>query len=819
MERISLNGPWEGSCISDKESFCFSATVPGSSIKDLIDCGRLPADIFWRDNAKSVADYENCDFEYRKTFSVTIDPGRRYVLRFERLDTYATVILNGCVIANTQNGLISHQFDVTEQLKSGENRLCVAFRSPIKEVAELPQRRGAFTRERMYTRRMQCTYGWDWVARFISCGICGDAELTSYAESEQRLDSVYVYTCHVDEEAAQIGIELNFPENCPAGLVGVTVFAPDGSVCRKLQRYCDEPLVRLRLDIPEARLWYPLGYGDQPLYTLAVTDETGKQLHEEQFGIRTVMILQLPDEEGSENAKKCRQIRNPNYDQNDEFSGFILKVNGVRVMCVGGSWVPPEPFCQGSTDEKVTRTLELAASAGINMIRVWGGGAFETPHFYRECSRLGIMVTQDFLMACGQYPEEQDWFLEELQKEAEYAAKLLRNQPCLMWWSGDNENAVNGCDTDADYRGRRSAFRGIAPVLYRLDPNRDYLPSSPYGGKKYASNTVGTTHNTQYLGDDVFPYMMGDDCSDYRQFWKKFRARFLAEEPQLGAVSKGTLLRFAIPEDIYGESDGMWNYHTQSNPALKQTIFELTDSFAKKVLGEYASAEDRFFKLRYLQYEWVRLSLEQLRRELWFTSGVLFWMLNDCWPASSGWSIIDYYNKPKDAYYAVKRLSADRVLSFDEEGGVCRLYASNLRAATEGRLRILEVQNDKIRVLRDSQVALPAAQTVVVAEMPPFRAADAVLVAELTTDESADRTFYRPGALKLTPAAVELQVNEADRTVTVSAKSYVHAVELEAEAVFSNNCFSLLPGESRTVSYAPIAPSSITCTAYTIACD
>jgi len=813
--RICLNGLWNGTCITDKNRFSYLATVPGSSLHDLIGCGKLPQDIFWRDNAKSVAAYENSDFLYEKTFSVSLTAGERYVLHFDRLDTYAQVRLNGKVIAQTRNGLISHTFDVTDSLLEGENCLSVYFRSPIREVEGLPLRSGAFTKERLYTRRVQCTYGWDWVARFISCGICGGVELYSYDPCKQRLDSVYVYTRHLDAEAAELGMELNFSENAPGGLVEISVFSPEGAICRKLQRYCNEPHVRLRVDIPNAELWYPIGYGAQPLYTIVVADKDGNELYRERIGIRTVKILQIPDDPVGENSRKCRAIQNRIYDQNGEFSGFIVKVNGKRVMCVGGSWVPSEPSCCGCTDKKVTKTLELAAAAGVNMIRVWGGGAFETPHFYRECSRLGIMVTQDFLMACGQYPEEQDWFLEELQKEAEYAAKLLRNQPCLMWWSGDNENAVNGCDTDNDYRGRRSAFFGIAPVLYRLDPYRDYLPSSPYGGKKYASNTVGTTHNTQFLGDEIFPYMVGKDCSDYRQIWKQFRARFLAEEPQLGAISLGSLLRFSLPEDIYGESDEMWNYHTQSNPALKMTIFDMTAQFARNILGEFTSPEDRFFKLRYLQYEWVRLSLEQLRRELWFTSGVIFWMLNDCWPASSGWSIIDYYNKPKDAYYAVKRLTADRVISFDEEAGLCRLYASNVREEAKAKLRILGVRGSAVKVLREETVSLPAAQTVAVADVPIPQ--EGILVAELTAEGHTDRTFWSEGMLKIQPASVCVKVDEKNHTVTVTAEQYVHAVELEADAVFSDNCFSLLPGESRSITYTPVGEGNIICTAYTLA--
>lgn len=816
MQSFSLNGTWEGACFSPNGPFDFTATVPGSSIADLIANGKLPRDIFYGENARCVQAYETCDFVYHKTFDCTVSEGVTYTLTFERLDTYAAVTLNGTPLGNTRNGNIPHSFPVTGVLKTGENRLSVRFTSPITAVEGMPVYGGAFTTERLNTRRMQCTYGWDWVARFVCCGISGNVTVTGHTPGEMRTEGVYVYTKSIGDEAAGIGVDVTFAPESAAGQLTLTVLSPDGTVCRRLRRHCNEPLVRLTLDIPAPQLWYPLGYGAQPLYTLLLEDGSGRELNRELFGIRTVKILQLPDAPGSENEKKCREIRNGTYDRNEQTSGFILQVNGQKVLCMGANWVPVEPFYHGDTAEKITRTLELSAAAGVNMIRVWGGGAFETPHFYTECSRLGIMVTQDFLMACGQYPESQDWFIEELQKEADYAARLIRNQPCLMWWSGDNENAVEGTDTDETYMGRQSAFAGIAPVLYRLDPYRDFLPSSPYGGNQYASNTVGTTHNTQFLGCDILPYMLGGDCSDYRTAWKRFRARFIAEEPQLGAVSEGTVRRFATEEEIFGESDAMWNYHTQTNPGLSNTIFEITAQFGAAVLGAFTSPRDRFFKLRYLQYEWIRLSLEQLRREQWFCSGVIFWMLNDCWPAASGWAIIDYYNKPKDAYYAFRRLAQDRVLSFDCEEGVCRLYASNLREAVDATVRVVAVKGDKTRELWQGAVSLPAAASAVAATLSEPLVSGETLVAELIASGKRDRTFYRPGALELVPTEVGCTVDEAACTVTVTAAHYVHAVELEGDAVFADNCFSLLPGESRTVTYTPLSPTAVTHTAYTV---
>ena len=816
MEYLSLNGAWSAIChMEDGTSFNLEGFVPGSSIHDLVNAGKLPKDLFWRDNADTVQAFERSTFDYTKEFHIDPQEDRLYLLRFDRLDTYCRIWLNDAYLGSCMDEHIPHSFDVTAKIKSGTNRLTLRFDSPVVIGESMPALNGAFTTERLNTRRTQCTYGWDWVARFVGCGISGDAGIVSYHKEETRVEHVYVYTKDIDDEAAGIGIDVSFLQPLPNRILDLVVLDPDGTVCRKVSRYCKESFMRVSMDIPNARLWYPLGYGGQPLYTLQIKDGD-TCLHQEVFGIRTVKILQLPDIPGSSTYQKCLEIKNPHYDFNSDFSGFILKVNGKRILCKGANWVPCEPYYAGSTDEKITRALELGAQCGLNMLRIWGGGTFETTHFYNECSRLGIMVTQDFLMACGQYPENEDWFINCLRAEAEYAALHMRNKPCLMWWSGDNENAVNGCDLDENYQGRRSAYEGIAPVLYKLDPYREFLPSSPYGGVKYASNTAGTTHNTQFLGESILPYMLGENCDDYRQAWKRFRARFIAEEPQLGAVSLSTLKKFMTEEDIFGADEDMWKFHTKSNPYLSAHLFDISTHFAQCILGEFTSPQDKYFKLRYLQYEWVRLTMEQLRREMWFESGIVYWMFNDCWPAASGWALVDYYNKPKDAWYAFRRCAKKTVLSLDYEDGEYKLYVSNEGCAIENaELRLFKLNHAGQQLLDAWTTDIPAAASTIVKTWQTALNDGELLVAEIRTADHFDRTFYQAGALKLYPTSVQMVHDPVAHVVEVTADCYVHVVELEGEAIFEDNCFSLMPGETRRIKYEALADGEISAVAYT----
>lgn len=818
MKIIDLCGQWEATCVfPDKKDFAFVGTVPGSAIHDLIQAKKLPCDLFWRDHADAVSEFEKCDYVYKKEFEFSGE-SKKTILRFERIDTYADVFLNGIKVYHSENGNIRHDIDVTDRVTEGRNLIEVRLYSPSEWVKDLPLRSGAFTKERMNTRRMQCTYGWDWVARFLTCGL-GQCTLMLPEAFEIAPEQVYIATMDADCESATVRVDISFPFAYEGRVLEFLLLKPDGSVACRTLKYCKEDLIRLDLDVPAPQLWFPLGYGEQPLYRFEVKD--GERLIcQEEFGIRTVKIMQLPDAVDGENHKLCLSIKNQKYDFNETFSGFVLKVNGEKIFCRGANWVPCVPFDMGNVDTRQTELLELCAEAGVNMLRVWGGGAFESRHFYKECSRFGIMVTQDFLMACGAYPEEEDWFIEALGREALYAARLCRNQPCLMWWSGDNENAVKGSDTDEDYRGRRSAYEGIAPVLYREDPYRRFLPSSPYGGSFYASNTVGTTHNTQFLGQ-MFPFLLGDDLSAYKEEFKKYRARFIAEEPQLGAISLPSLRRFMNEDDIWN-GDAMWRYHTKDNPGLSFALFDCLCNVAEGVLGSFADPKDRLFKLQYVQYEWLRVTMEQARRNGEFCSGIIFWMMNDCWPAASGWSLIDYYGLPKNAFYAFKRCAKPVIASIDCEEDTYRVYLINDGAEKQGRvsIRILSADRKSVREYAGLDPCVRGSSSAVIFEGKHLLDENEVLICDVSGSFGSDRAFYCHGGLEICPAEIDVCVDRNKKTVRVTAReSYVHAVVISGNFRLDDNCFSLLPYESRTIVYRPLdmdADDNLSVDAYTL---
>lgn len=801
MIKLMLNGKWKvlGKSLLDEE-ISLEGTVPGCALNDILSTDGN--DIFYRDNAENYQKWENYDWKYTKTFSLD-KLGAFSNLVFERLDTYCDVYLNGAHIASCDNGNIAHKFDVTSFVKLGENLLEICFHSPIEAVKDKEKLSGAFTTERLHTRRPQCTYGWDWAMRFVSAGITRDAYIEIY-ETLPEVKTAYIYTKVIDDECAIVGVDAHFFKENTNKIYNFEIIDGENKVVKHIEKYLNEDFVRMDICISNPNLWYPAGYGEQNLYTFVIKDKE-KVLYSAEFGIRTACVIELEDIEGSENYKKCLELKKSNfsktYDENKEFSSFVLKVNGKKIRCKGANWVPCHPFAMGNTDKRITEILTFAKSAGVNMIRVWGGGAFETEHFYDECSRLGIMVTQDFLMACGQYPEKEEWFIKQLKKEAEYASELLRNKACLMWWSGDNENAVDGSEIDTDYSGRSSMYEAIAPVLYQNDPYRRAFASSPYGGKKYASNTVGTTHNTQYLGD-FFRYILDTDMQDYKEYFKSLNARFIAEETCFGSVSLSTLKKFMTDEDIFGEDMAMWYYHTKSNPSLAKELLDYALEFARKVLGEFKDTNDRFFKYKYLQYEWIRITLERVRRSGWFCSGIIYWMLNDSWPASSGWAIIDYYNKPKPAFYSFKRGAKDILASLDCDDGKFNLYISNDGKEQKAKTELYLIsEGGKAKKISKSKLTAEDSTTAVADSYRGKLSQNEILVGEVTT-ESGDfsRCFYKNGDLEIVPCDSGVKIVSLDENkIRIKASKYVHVVELEGDAVFDDNYFSMMPNEEREI--------------------
>ena len=815
MRKVFLHEGW--SFTDPAFEGAMAAKVPGCLHTDLIAAGVI-SDIYYRDNNEKYGWVENCSPIYETRFDAELSDN--VVLKLDGIDTFATVYLNGKELGEVHNMFIPHSFDVSSVLKEKDNHLCVEFTSPIKAVEGMPVAPCfAFTGDRINARRIQCTYSWDWVGRFVTMGIFRPVYL-EYREGLE-IEDVYVRTDAVDRFGASIVAEYTLSGFDKPGMVEAELVSPSGRVVYRDKFYADHELMVRKMDIPNPELWYPNGYGAQPLYTFRA--KAGSSSFESKLGIRTLRIINHRDVVGSDYHKRAKEaslgeaVKDRVLDE--DFFGFKVVVNEREIFCRGGNWVPCDPFASEESEEKIRALVKSARDMGANTLRVWGGGLFETPAFFDECDRQGILVCHDFLMACGQYPEKQEWFIKELLLESEYAVKLMRNHASLGWFHGDNENAERGSDLIPDYSGRSSALDGIFPSVYKYSKNIPFLPSSPWGGNMFSSITSGTSHNTNYLGY-IFDYMYTTDCHDYKEYLAQFTSRFVSEEPTFGAVCRASMLEFMTEKDLLGEDESILKYHSKTNPGLPVHIYDDISAFTRHVLGDFTDGEDRFFKMKYIQCEWVRITEELVLRNLGYSNGIIYWMFNDCWPASVGWAFVDYYLRRKPSYYAFKRISTHVVGSVDTEGK--RLVVSN--TSDEGDAAFVSVvaldMSDGFREVGrlDTSVILDPYATEMLDVSKLYTGENILLVSDVTAGESTYRSYFKKGKLEIERTDKFEVLAMSDNSLTVRALDYIQALELDGDYTFSDNYFTMCKGETMTVSFKPFSnkANGVKLTAYTL---
>ena len=815
MKKVCLHDGWTFKDPAFSEQI--SAAVPGCLHTDLIRAGIIK-DLYYRDNNNKYLWVENCSPIYELTFDA--ECGKNVRLNFEGIDTFANVYLNGIHLGEVHNMFIPHSFDVSDVLKSKDNHLRVEFISPIKAVEKMRIPGGyAFTGDRINARRIQCTYSWDWVDRFVTMGIFRPVYL-EYREGLE-IEDVYVRTDALDRFGASIVAEYTLSGFDTPGIIEAEIVSPDGSSVYKDRFYADRELVVRKMDISSPLLWYPNGYGAHPLYTFRAA--SGSSKYSTRFGIRTLRIINLQDHLGDEYYNKGKEVSNNTFPgktrtRDDNFFGFRVIVNDKEIFCRGGNWVPCDPFASEESDEKIRDLVFSAADMGANILRVWGGGLFEKKTFYDCCDEQGLLVCHDFLMACGEYPEKEEWFIKELLLESEYAVKLMRNHPSLAWFHGDNENAVDGNDILHDYTGRDSALKGIFPSIYKFSKNVPFLESSPWGGNSFSSITAGTSHNTNFLGE-IFDYCYSTDCHDYKEYFAQFTSRFVSEEPTFGAICRESMLEFLRADDITGDDESMLKHHAKTNPGLPVHIYDDIRAFAEHVLGEFTDGEDRYFKMKYIQCEWVRITQELVLRNLGYSNGIIYWMYNDCWPASLGWAFVDYYRRRKPSYYAFKRVSAHVTGSFEVDGNSFVVTnTSDSQITAKAVIRLLDVKNgfNELSILK-RDITLSPYSTVRV-DTADMNIDGAMLVLDVVTHDSSYRSFWKMGALHLRKTDSFTIREITDNSVTVTANEYIHALELEGDYRFSDNYFIMLKGQTVTVEFDKFSNSAngIKVNAYTI---
>lgn len=796
------------------DSAWIDAQVPGDVHSALLAAGRIE-DPYLDQNIEKCAWVEGREWWYRTAFEApTLAPGDRADLVFEGLDTFATVYVNGQAIGSTANMLVPHRLDATGCLRPGTNVIAIRFDPTVAtvETRDCSPFWAAFYTPRVWVRKAAMNFGWDWGPRLVTCGVWRSARLEVHRRA--RIESHYVRTHAITPEHAvlHIGAEVELLPDAPDRLVLRATLEHAGHSITGVALF-SATSGHMRLLVPDPELWWPSGHGDQPLHrlTIEVLTMEGQVLdtRTDQIGIRTLAVLQEPDADGLGKS-------------------FNFVVNGRRVFCKGADWIPADNLIGSIPAERYRDLVSLGADGNMNMYRVWGGGIYEDDAFYRACDELGVMVWQDFMFSCAAYPDFDPDFMANVRYEAEQAVKRLRNHPCIALWCGNNENdwlddMQNRGDPPRPFYGRRIYHDLLPGVCARLDPTRQYWPSSPYGGSDDNSEWEGDRHNWQVWGGQVYPHRFGEpyrgDPSpanvSFRQYAKDM-CRFCSEYGLHASPPLRTLLDRTGPLEY--DSEEMLYRIKDPDKARKQRQMDV-HSGQPKNLEQY-----EIFSML-VQAEGLRFAIEHYRRRMFDCGGSLFWQLNDCWPCIS-WAVVDYDLNPKAGWYYARRAYAPIALSLKVEADMAGLYVVSdrrddvpvsavlitvdtvSRAAEERSVAGIARANASTLLseftLADLGIADPSRQGILLREARGLAPEHMVFLPELKDVE-------------LPPVVMDLQVEASGgkATIGVSADGVAHFVAIDVGvrgAILTDNYFSLLPGQQRTVTARakePIRPEAV----------
>ena len=841
MECLSLNKDWliKGN-MPNGEPVGIKADVPCTVHSAMIE-NKIIDNLYLDKNADNWMWIEEKKWCFENEFQYTKSDDIKCIeLEFEGLDTYCNVYLNSTLISFCDSAHITYTFDVTSIIQDGTNNLKIEFLPHWEQIKDIDHNvcGGVFCSDRHFVRRMQCTFGWDWVHRLVTMGIwrnvnlytnrlvkieCLQAQLNGLTHMGANME----FTLFTDVKKEYFPItykQFDKRHYSDSPMAEFTVFAPDGNIIWQNKKLIRERELSENITIANPELWYPNGYGERPLYTLSVkiTDENGILLNSKSinFGIRDFQIAEIPDKVGSKDyeiaTQKHLQFAKSEPEETDRVS-FITIVNDVKVMCKGGNWVPADPFPGNVDSQKLEELIRIACDSGINMLRVWGGGYYESDEFYSLCDKYGIMVQQDFMLACGTFPyddEDLDYhsdanmhFVNQYRTECEQNVARICYHPSIMWYNGDNECRCNYNDNHIN-NARRLSLEVAYPSVRKYDRTRRFFSSSPIRGSIFNTPSCGLFHATGLL-DYYFNMFRHGDLKNYISDFSSVLARFSNEAPIMGAVSEFSARRFVSEDEFQLGKRDVFDYHTKNHPADEFKDFHFFDHIelgAEKLFGKFESASDRIYKINLLGFEWTRVTMETYRKSKWYTSGILFWMYNDCWPAL-GWSMVDYYCNPKGSFYAMKKCCRPISSSVECKDGKVIVNISNDGVKNASGIGVLYLIDNSGNIIKTHKfdVKSTANESYIAFsdECSEFKAdGTTVYVCDIKTDMGSDRSFFlgvKPSDLKFEKANVEITKNENE--VILKSDKTAFYVMLDGEMKFEDNCILLLPGEEKSISY------------------
>lgn len=753
---LSLNGAWKLSYwdqlnepvgspegLKSVDTKTIDAIVPGNVELDLLRAG-LIKDPMVGNNVNDLRIWEGKQWCYTRQFSVNnIVKSKTYRLNFNGIDCLADIWLNGKHIGTADNMLIAHAFDVTNALKEGNNLLQVIIRSAVMEGQKY--RLGAFSignfpsEESVFIRKAPHMYGWDILPRLVSAGLWRDVELQVL--NSVRLTDVHYMVAHVDTASRHVRLFIDLQLQTPFDQLGkvkaIYKLARNGKTVYQSDRVVETTAFRQIMELPNADLWWPRGYGEPALYdaTVELIDEKGSvvSIDRRRIGLRTVQLdrtdINLPP---------------------DRPGRFCFIVNGEKIFIHGTNWVPLDAI--HSRDEKfLDEAIRMAVDLNCNMIRCWGGNVYEDHRFFDLCDENGIMVWQDFTMGCTFYPQRST-FTNPLEKEIIDVVCKLRNHASLALWSGNNEDdsalrwtlAPFNINPNEDVVSRKV----IASVCYEFDPTRPYLPSSPY----YSQEVYEKGSADQYLPEN---HLWGPRGYYKDGYYSAATCCFVSEIGYHGCPNLESLKKMMTKDCVYPWTKGHeWNdeWVTKSVrrfPSMGKQYDRnnLMINQIKLMFGHVPTKiEDYIFASQSVQAEAMKYFIEMWRgKKFSDKSGIIWWNLRDGWPVISD-AVVDYYNSKKMAYYFIKNVQHNTCVMVNDATaeGHPLVAVNDTRQPQTGNVTVTDVESGK--KIYEGKYEVGANGRTVIASLPT-QAGQGMFLIRYTVGEKAMANHYLYGQI------------------------------------------------------------------------
>ena len=736
---------------------------------------------------------DETDWLYYRCFNAPKIPRGKVLLQLDGVDTLAEVWLNGTMVGRCDNMFVPWSFDVTHVVRAGErNQLLVRVLSTVREL-EGVDRAGLYPAEdtdRLLLRKSQMNFGWDFCGHCQTAGLWKGVRL--HVQTAAELADVYLRTASICEAEAALAFQawLSPLADESTDALEVRLCLRDEAGVAVRARWTAVEARDATLTLPSPRLWWPRPYGEAHLYDVTVELCDGERLLDARsfrFGVRTIELLQPKLAEGGR--------------------GFTLCVNGRNLFLRGSNWVPTNAVYAACDEARTRYYLQRAVESNFTMLRVWGGGIYESELFFDLCDEYGILVMQDFMLACGVLPQNEA-FLDNVSREVTWVVRHYRNRASLAIWSGDNEldQAYWWYDLQAIYQTNRVNRVAVKETVQKEDPFRPFLVSSPCS--PFEDEPGGDDPNSPLQGDmhEYLTRFTADSPYDYKKLLE-FVPRFMSEYgfsslPNLDSYAKFNF--FGQPLDM------------RANPWLGELP-------AFQRMAEENRVTDMIYYTQYTHAWGLKYSIEDLRSHKGLCGGSLYWKFNDPIAPNrenmlfpSLMSVIDFYGLPKLPYEYARRAYEDVILAFREGKGTLEIYACNETLRAYGgqlRVRLMSYHGTIRELWAGSVTVAPDAATRLCAllvdeALEGLR--DGYVLCELDGELSLSNRFFfghigeyvdrEPPA-----TALHCRVSRADdqgAELSIQTEGYAQDVRIDAackEARYSDNAFCMDAGSRRLI--------------------